>query len=74
MGALGRFRPVVVIEVEDRHLRRNGRSADDVLGWFDDRGYAPHVLARDGLVAVDEVTLAHNNYVFLPAERSGAAA
>lgn len=64
------FRPTVVIEVEERHLRRNGRTAADVLAWFHERDYVAHVLGQEGLVPVDHVSDAHNNYVFVP--RPGA--
>lgn len=60
------LRPVVVIEIEDRHLRRMGRSAHEVVAWFTSRGYRGHVLADTGLVEVAVVTEEHNNYVFMP--------
>lgn len=62
-----RLQPVVVIEIEDRHLQRMGRTADEVVSWFVTRGYLGHVLAEDGLVEVATVTAQHNNYVFVPA-------
>jgi FkbM family methyltransferase len=65
-ATIERFRPVVVIEIEERHLERTGRSGEDVRGWLVDRGYRAHVFDDEGLHPVDAVSSAQNNYVFLP--------
>lgn len=65
-----RFRPVVVIEIEERHLRRNGHSTDKVWTWFTEHGYTGHVLGDGGLVAVDAAGPDEHNYVFLPSAGS----
>ena len=66
VASIERFRPVVVIEIEERHLQRTGHSGEDVRGWLAARGYRAHVFDDDGLHLVDAVTPAQNNYVFLP--------
>lgn len=63
---LARFRPVVVCEVEDRHTRKYGHGAEDVLAWFGDRGYRPHVLRSGELQPTDAVALDRNNHILLP--------
>lgn len=62
------FRPYFLLEVEDRHLRRYGHSAKDVVGWFADRGYGPSVWSEGEWRHVSEVTEARRNYLFRPAE------
>lgn len=64
-----RHRPILLLEIEDRHVAKYGHRADDVVRWLTDRAYTPHVLDRQatgGLVEVDRVTEANRNYVFAP--------
>jgi FkbM family methyltransferase len=64
-----RFRPVVICEIEHRHLRRYGSDPRDVLAWFTQRGYQPHRVHGGQLVPVTEVVAGHNDYILLPSER-----
>jgi FkbM family methyltransferase len=63
---LGRFRPPVVCEIEDRHLARHGRTAQSVLDRFAAQGYAAHVFHDGRLHPSPRATPAHNDYVLLP--------
>lgn len=65
-ASLARFRPVVVCEIEDRHTRKYGHAADDVLAWFRDLGYRAHVLRHGGLDPTDAVSSRRNNHLLLP--------
>ena len=67
---LERHRPVLLLEIEDRHVRKYGHRAEDVRSWLAARGYAAHVLVGDGLVRSDRISGACRNYFFLPAEAS----
>lgn len=66
VSALSRFRPVVVCEIEDRHTRKYGHAADDVLGWFRDLGYRTYVLHDGRVQPTRTVSTAHNNHLLLP--------
>jgi FkbM family methyltransferase len=72
--AIRRFRPVVVCEIEARHLGRYGLVPDDVLAWFDSVAYRPHRFRGGRLRPVERVTDADNDYVLLPRERAVATA
>ena len=63
---IARHRPVVLLEIEDRHVRKYGHTADDVKDWLCERGYRAHVLAGKSLIAVDRVHDGVRNYFFLP--------
>ncbi|MBW3561344.1 MAG: FkbM family methyltransferase [Actinobacteria bacterium] len=63
---LERFSPVVICEIEDRHTRKYGHRADDVLAWFRARGYRPHVLADGALRPVTTVSDEQRNHLMLP--------
>ena len=64
---LERFRPAVLLEIEERHLRRFDRTPATVVQWMSERGY--HMLAWRGHrwtptnVVTDEV--ATRNYLFV---------
>ncbi|MBW3657740.1 MAG: FkbM family methyltransferase [Actinobacteria bacterium] len=66
---LARFRPVLVVEVEARHLARYGNAPAEVLAWFGERGYAPHRTVGGRLVPVAGILPDENDYLFLPAEQ-----
>lgn len=63
---LTRFRPVVVCEVEDRHTRKYGHGADEVLAWFEGHGYRAHVLRSGELRRTETVSPERNNHILLP--------
>lgn len=61
-----RDRPVILCELEDRHTRKYGHRADDVLGWLAERGYRVFVLDGTRLRETASVDASENNYYFLP--------
>lgn len=63
---LGEHRPVLMLEVFDPFLQREGTDAVSLFRRVVDAGYRPHVLADAGLVAVAVHDPGEHNYVFLP--------
>lgn len=63
---LAAHRPVVLCELEDRHTRKYGTTADDVVARMRGHGYAAHVFRGGFLHEVGRVTRGENNYLFLP--------
>lgn len=63
---LERYRPVLVLEVFDPFLRREGTSARELFDRVVDYGYQPHRFGDHGLVPTTHDPDEHN-YVFLPA-------
>ncbi|HLT61666.1 MAG TPA: FkbM family methyltransferase [Microlunatus sp.] len=61
---LNRDRPRLLLEIEDRHLDKYGRSAADVTGPLRDRGYAMYAWRDAGWVPVKAVTTRNRNYLF----------
>lgn len=80
-GTIERLRPIVLLEIEDRHVAKYGHTAADVLNWLHDRDYVAYVavLARAGgdrapvinspLRPVTVIDDTHRNYIFVPAEQ-----
>ena len=66
--ALRRWRPVVICEIEDRHTRKYGHGADDVLRALTDLGYRALVFTDPGHRQVTTVDPAERNHVFVPEE------
>jgi len=64
---LAEHRPILLLEVFDPFLRREGTDADTLFDRVVGLGYRPHVLGDDGLVAVEAHDPDEHNYVFLPA-------
>lgn len=56
--------PALLLEVEERHTRKYGYGAADLVGWLADLGYAPSRWTGAGWTAVDGVDEAHRNYLF----------
>lgn len=66
---LARFRPLLVVEIEARHLARYGSRPADVLAWLTARDYVPYRTLGGRLVPVDGILADENDYVLLPRER-----
>lgn len=64
--SIERWRPTVLLEIEDRHLGRYGQRAVDVVEFMEGYGYRMHRFVDGSLHPMDEVTPEENNYVFLP--------
>lgn len=66
-ATLEKFKPLVMVEVEDRHLERFGVTSVQIADWFAKLGYQMSVWDSKSWRAVDEVTVQYRNYLFSPA-------
>ncbi|MBW3618983.1 MAG: FkbM family methyltransferase [Actinobacteria bacterium] len=66
---MARFRPVVVVEIEARHLARYDLSPDAVAAWFEERDYAAYRTTGGRLVPATGIVPDENDYILLPRER-----
>lgn len=64
-----RHRPALLLEVEERHARRYGHSADDVLAWLREQGYRMHRWAAGAWEPISRLCPERNTYLFAAAER-----
>ncbi len=65
-----KFRPALLIEIEERHTSRYQHSAADVAEWLAHRNY--RMLSwQDGWQETDAVCGHVRNYLFLPDGRAG---
>lgn len=69
---LRRWRPIVLCEIEARHLERYARTPDTFLDRFTEHGYRVYRYRAGRLRQVEEIDPAENDYLFLPP--AGAAA
>ncbi|RKT52438.1 FkbM family methyltransferase [Saccharothrix australiensis] len=60
-----RFRPKLLLEIEERHVLRFGYRAPDVVEWLAERGYRMHAWRRTGWQQVDRIRPDVRNYLFL---------
>lgn len=61
-----RFRPKLLLEIEERHVRRFGYRALDVRDWLAERGYRMHAWHRNSWRQVDRIDDRVRNYLFMP--------
>lgn len=61
---LERDMPALLLEIEDRHLSRYGRTADELSGLLRERGYAMETWRDGGWQAAERVALGTRNYLF----------
>lgn len=59
-------RPVVLVEIERRHLIRFALEPAEVVAWFAARGYRMATLHHGRWRSVDTVTARSRNYLFVP--------
>jgi FkbM family methyltransferase len=59
-------RPVILCEIEHRHLAKYGVSPDRVLDWLIERGYRSYAFGEGCFWEVNRVISAENNYLFIP--------
>lgn len=65
-GLLGRCRPALQLEIEQRHLDRYGHSADDLVdGLRRSYGYRMHAWRKGRWTPVTEVRAGQRNYLFV---------
>ncbi|MEU4447901.1 FkbM family methyltransferase [Actinosynnema sp. NPDC050801] len=60
-----RFRPKLLLEIEERHVLRFGYRARDVRDWLADRGYRMHAWHRNTWRPVDRIDDRVRNYLFV---------
>lgn len=65
-ATIERFRPKLLLEVEERHVRRFGYRAQDVQDWLADRGYRMRAWHHNGWRQVDRIDDRVRNYLFTP--------
>lgn len=63
---IARFRPRLLLEIEERHVRRYGHSAESVAAWLTDRGYRIHVWRGSRWRPVSTVDAELRNHLFVP--------
>ena len=68
-STIATLQPLVMVEVEDRHLERFGVSSTDVADWFTSQGFRMSVWDSGIWREVDRVTVDFRNYLFTPAGR-----
>jgi len=61
--AIDRFRPSILVEIEDRHIARYQHSAQTIVDWFGEREYTMHTW-QQGWRPADRVTEQTRNYLF----------
>ncbi|XVV04508.1 FkbM family methyltransferase [Actinosynnema sp. CA-248983] len=59
-----KFRPKLLLEIEERHVRRFGYRAEDVADWLAERGYRMHVWQRGAWRHVERIRPDLRNYLF----------
>jgi FkbM family methyltransferase len=64
--SIERWRPTVLLEIEDRHLGRYGQHAADVVEFMANRDYRMLTFSNGELRPATEVVEDENNYLFLP--------
>jgi FkbM family methyltransferase len=71
-ATIAALEPVVMVEVEDRHLQRFGVTADQIADWFTSHGYRMSVWDGGSWRETDAVTVQFRNYLFTPPGRAGS--
>lgn len=61
-----RFSPIWMLEIEDRHLAKFGRSSDEVFETFRKHGYSGFVYADRRWTPADGLVPEIRNYLFTP--------
>ena len=59
------FRPMLLIEIEERHTARYGHTPDAVIAWFAERAYQAMVYRDGRLRPVEGVVEGARNYLFV---------
>ena len=59
-----KFRPKLLLEIEERHVRRFGYRADDVAEWLAERGYRMYAWQRGTWQQVERIRPDVRNYLF----------
>jgi len=65
-STIATLKPLVMVEVEDRHLKRFGVSSGQIADWFTSQGYRISVWDSGNWREVDAVAVQFRNYLFSP--------
>ncbi|MGH3622415.1 MAG: FkbM family methyltransferase [Sciscionella sp.] len=63
---IARFRPSLLLEIEQRHVERYGRAAESVAEWLTERGYTMRVWRGSAWQPVDRLDPERRNHLFVP--------
>ncbi|MGH3621753.1 MAG: FkbM family methyltransferase, partial [Sciscionella sp.] len=63
---IARFRPSLLLEIEQRHVERYGRAAESVAEWLTGRGYTMRVWRGSAWQPVDRLDPERRNHLFVP--------
>jgi FkbM family methyltransferase len=64
-STLATHRPTLLLEIEERHLRKYDINPDIVIGWLTTRGYQMRIWHNGSWKATNRVTTARRNYLFI---------
>lgn len=64
-----KFKPIIMAEIEDRHLIKHGLTASDVVRHLSWVGYESYYCDGDRMISCTEVNDKNCNYFFIPQER-----
>jgi FkbM family methyltransferase len=67
-ASIERFRPALLVEIEDRHTARYQHAGSDVATWLLQRDYLMHVWQGGGWQETDVICTHTRNYLFRPAK------
>ena len=65
-STIAMLKPLVMVEVEDRHLERFGVGSSQIAEWFTAQGYRMSVWDSGNWLEVDAVSAQFRNYLFSP--------
>ena len=65
-ATIATLKPVIMVEVEDRHLERFGVGSDQIADWFTSQGYRMSVWDNGTWRNIKAVTVRFRNYLFTP--------
>lgn len=71
-ATLAAHRPTLLLEIEERHTRKYGHDAAEVVDWLAERGYRMHRWLDRGWRAISQLSGATRNYLFVHRSREGA--
>ena len=66
VNAIERFRPKLLLEIEERHVERFGYRASDVAAWMAERDYVMKVWQYGSWRSVGRIDSSVRNYLFVP--------
>jgi FkbM family methyltransferase len=67
-ASIERFRPALLVEIEDRHTARYRHPGIDVAAWLIERDYVMHIWQGGGWQETDVICTHTRNYLFRPGQ------